>query len=286
MIERKISIPIGQSKKEESGEVVDGISKRASKYEDRAVAFIDILGFKNIIERSRKNPDYIGRIFEALTINTSQIKLDFIAEMGFDEKVKTDNFSERINSFSDCIVISVNNQTIEEIGLLIYTTFKVARLLISYGFASRGGIAAGELLHQKSQNLINSVVFGPAFVRAYTLEETHAGGPRIILQKQVWDRIKEYRDTKDDKLSVFFKTHVQRASDGPAFINIFADFKLKQDISSEVMAIRGYIQDMLDQSLDAPKIFKKNAHLAKLFNKAVSETKYKNQRIDSDILPG
>lgn len=286
-----VKIPEGKLPPQPTDNSVEGASKQTQKYDDRVVAFIDILGFKDIIQRSKSDPEIIGRVFNALTTETDKLKENYIAELNIpDLKGSKGNFDEKNQTFSDCVVISVKNGSIEELGLLIYSVFNIARHLLISGYACRGGIAAGQLLHQR-QGALNSVVFGPAFIEAYTLEETHADGPRIILKKELWQKIDNYRKNHSSRLADFFKVHIKRAHDGPAYIDIFADFTKndfycgEHDIRSDVEEMRDNIISLLDTSLDRPKAFLKNAYLAELFNEAVSDSQYGHLKINKEKLP-
>ena len=264
-------------------------------YEDRIVAFIDILGFKEIIYRSSRDPELVKRIFYALDVRKDAWATTYAAEVGI--KKKPEDFDDRFLSFSDCIVMSVGTD-VEDIGLLIYGIFKVCRQLLGQGFASRGGIAMGQLYHHdETQNIKSgigapSMVFGPAFIEAYQFESTHADGPRVILQNRIWKKIEDYCEQEPvSKLSKFFRTHVQRAEDGPAFIDLFADFgtslfyERKRDLSSEMETIKNFICMSLDNSNDKPHFFKKNAELAREFNRAVERTGQLEYKIPREKLP-
>ena len=264
-------------------------------YEQRVVAFVDILGFKEIIQRSKSDPEMVSQIFSALDIRKDSYAEAFAKEIGITENA--DFFADRFHSFSDCIVMSVSTR-IEDIGLLIYSVFKICRSLLSLGFISRGGIAMGELYHRDDADAETkkqgspSMIFGPAFIEAYQFESSHADGPRVILQNRVWTEICKYCDINEaSKLAKFLRVHVPRAEDGPAFIDIFADFSInrfyetKRDLDNEISVIKDHICRALDASTDRPHVFKKNAFLAKEFNKAIQDSQRLAHQIPNDKLP-
>jgi hypothetical protein len=265
------------------------------EYEDRVVAFVDVLGFKEIIQRSANNPELVKRIFYALDVRKDDWATMYAKEVGLDHP--PEYFDDRFHSFSDCIVMSVGTR-IEDIGLLIYGVFKVCRQLLGQGFASRGGIAMGKLYHHddgQSSAVMSrapSMVFGPAFIDAYQFESSHADGPRVILQNGVWKKITEYCDAnRTEKLSKFLRVHVPRADDGPAFIDLFADFGInsfyesERDLSTEMHQIKEHICAALDSTTDKPHFFKKNAQLAREFNKAINAADRPQFQIPRDKLP-
>jgi hypothetical protein len=269
-------------------------SEKEVRYEQRVVAFVDILGFKEIIRASKSNTDLVVAIHNALSINLDAFAQIFAKEIG--SKKSADDFDDKFTSFSDCIVMSVKTDE-DEIGLLIFVIFKLCRELLQLGFASRGGIAMGELYHKEVAALIGkkslpAILFGPAFIEAYQFESNHADGPRVILENQVRRKIDQFKfNHPTNKLTTFFETHVKRASDGPAYIDLFADFTENnfyakgQDLSEQIAKIRDNICKFLDNSTDKPHFFKKNALLAQQFNEALSTDELQEYKIPGDKLP-
>ncbi len=291
-----ISLPEGQLNDTSSSdnrllEEEDG--RRAdSEYEERIVAFVDILGFKEIIRKSageQADSGLVARIHQALDgIRSPVLSEIFCTFVGI--TAPEDGFKERIHTFSDFMVMSVP-EDIEALGLLTYAIFKKCRELLVAGFTSRGGIAKGKLFHRDGGTDTSPQIFGPAFLDAYNLESTHAENPRIILQNEVWDIIRDYSGRQNTRLSKFLEAHVKRAPDGPAYIDLFADFKENSfynsvpEIESDINRIYEHIGTSLDKSADRPRDFKKNAHLARLFNAALEDSQYQRFQITSSRLP-
>ncbi|WP_240049402.1 hypothetical protein [Burkholderia thailandensis] len=275
----------------DAGFVAD--SPRHAEYEERIVAFVDVLGFKEIIKRSATEPELVRKVHHALDVRNNDWATVFAADVGLD--MTAADFQDRLHSFSDFVVVSVRPD-IREIGLMVYIIFKICRQLLVSGFLSRGGIAKGPLYHRddsgKDAEAGPPMVFGPAFVEAYLFESSHADGPRVILQNKVREHIlRKCSELPDTKLTSFLRTHVQRAADGPAFIDIFADFgpneyyETAPDISSEVETIRAHICDALNRTADKPLYFKKNAQLARQFNAALEKAGREELMINGDQLP-
>ncbi|MGF6636175.1 hypothetical protein [Paraburkholderia sp. MM6662-R1] len=271
-------------------------SPKGVEYEERVVAFVDLLGFKEAIQRSaHKNEsgrELLRRIHAALDIRIDGYAQAFAPMV--DLQMSPSDFDERFHSFSDFIVMSVKRD-ICAIGLLIYAVFKICRELLSQGFASRGGIAMGDLYHRQRDPEDSSappMVFGPAFVAAYQFESAHADSPRVIMQNSVWQHIeKKCREMPASRLSSFLRTHVQRAEDGPAYVDIFADFgvndfyKSRADLTTEQQAIHRHICAALDETADRPHQFKKNAQLAREFNQALEGAELHEHIIPRTKLP-
>jgi hypothetical protein len=136
-----------------------------SIYERRYIAFIDILGFSNLIMDSTKSPDILEKIFRSLETMQAMKHIN-------DKDKKNDS---EISLFSDNIVISyLDNEYDAEANLIMDVMYLQMSLYIE-GVLCRGGITVGDLYHD------NNKIFGPAMVRAYELESKYANYPRIIV---------------------------------------------------------------------------------------------------------
>ncbi|WP_454826257.1 hypothetical protein [Paraburkholderia xenovorans] len=147
-------------------------------YSDRVVAFIDILGFRELILQDRESD-----VFAAL-------KLAKESETG-----KFHNAPEmRLTAFSDSIIAS--DEVGDGIGftrLLHFTTYLTWQLL-EKGVLIRGGISRGRLHHE------NGIVFGHAMIEAYELESKQAIYPRILVSEDVRDEHVRWEVSKRGEL--------------------------------------------------------------------------------------
>jgi hypothetical protein len=145
-------------------------------YSKRFVAFIDILGFRDIIARSTYEPPEITieKILSALNYPGPVAK----GKMLIGKVGDISESNHKATQFSDNIVISTDHN---EAGLL-YLVDHIEHIvfnLLKLGFFCRGGISSGPLYHNKN------IVFGPAMVEAYDLERYKAVHPRVILSENV-----------------------------------------------------------------------------------------------------
>ena len=142
--------------------------KSTTKYEERIVAFVDILGFSSMISKSESSIEEYEKIKHAL---------DTIQRV----KKRVDNISAKVSTFSDSIVISYPINGRDPLFYILIDLIHLQLDLLQQGVLVRGGIAKGKVRH------VQEMVFGPAMVAAYELESKYAVYPRIIVEKEVVD---------------------------------------------------------------------------------------------------
>lgn len=145
-------------------------------YEDSFVAFLDVLGFKELVFN---NPDNTEKLEEYFSIVDDAIKKDIddvIDKMyDIDSIIISDSIILRIKKKND------NDDNIEQLRKLCLVVGKMQLRLANKDIWIRGAISSGKV-HFDSNN--NQVV-GPAFINAYLLEEQLAIVPRIILDNKI-----------------------------------------------------------------------------------------------------
>ncbi|MGL5981950.1 MAG: hypothetical protein ACRCZR_01370 [Cetobacterium sp.] len=189
-------------------------------YEKRIVAFIDILGFKQMVIDSEKdgNEEKIQSIDKALEFfkkfKGKTFKYSELIDIEEDAQKKgVENFRINelleINYFSDSIIISVKveKERINEIlSTFIVYIAALGNLLIKNGILIRGGIDMGNLIHK------NGKVFGSALIKAYNLESAIAIYPRIIISKNLLQKLNYPIESKKDRYP--YHQYLERFEDG------------------------------------------------------------------------
>jgi len=183
-------------------------------YEKRITFFIDIIGFRNIIEKTETDHELENGIFSLLqSMNRDNIMKELFAEINVSneteqEIIKLKEFQSLISSrlindssiqithFSDSIVMSVGLENdmyamslIEYVGRIIYRLWKDFRILV------RGGVSVDDLIHVE-----NGPLFGPAMIKAYDYETHLAIYPRIVFDDTVFNIVgnsQSFRAMKD-----------------------------------------------------------------------------------------
>lgn len=147
-------------------------------FQIRYAAFLDILGFKNKVEKAAQHAE----LFEYLANLPSRLACLARKE---EDWVGADI---QCTAFSDCIVISALEKQNSPIGLV--PIVRIAKTLfwefIERKAVVRGGIAKGLLYHREG------VVFGRAMNGAVELEKDHALFSRIVTTREISDEWRGY----------------------------------------------------------------------------------------------
>lgn len=135
----------------------------APAYEQRVVLFLDILGFKELIQANREAD--VWRALQA-TKQAGERRFHGATHM-------------RLTAFSDSVVVS--DLVADGFGFIRVTQYAsyLAWQLLSLGILTRGAVAHGNLHHD------DGIVFGPALVKAYAMESKQAIYPRILVTTEV-----------------------------------------------------------------------------------------------------
>lgn len=193
----------------------------APLFQERAICYIDLLGFSNAVVSGARSQDQINQLAELLLDAERLVSRYEPAELTF-------------QSLSDSIFISTVSDSAENIKNLVICCQDLYTFFIERGFLARGGIASGPCM------ISNSIVLGEPVVRAVKLEEQVADYPRIVINKRTMDIL------KDSDAGEFIEANLVRGEDGPYWINPFVplfDFALQSD--ERFKANRGEISDVV-----------------------------------------
>ncbi len=250
-------------------------------YEKRIVAFIDILGFKEIVKESESDPSKIDLLYSALhflkvweTSDRWDLKLVEIEEDA--QKKGVDNFDIRgktnSTSFSDSIVISVkvDDNTNEMCSTLIVNLAFIGAVLLEKGILFRGGITIGNIIHRE-----NGTVFGQALIDAYLLESKSAKYPRIILSDKLIKELNYPLQAKRDRYP--YHQYIDRFEDGCAGFHQMIYYQVveswiemtKEKLINSLEKVRKVIITGLDKSFQNPDIYEKYVWLKDQYNKLI-----------------
>ncbi|MDD2462509.1 MAG: hypothetical protein PHI97_00770 [Desulfobulbus sp.] len=150
------------------------------EYTDYYVAFLDILGFKELAKS--KNREDKKKIYTYFQLINSIIN-----------DLKQIDVKKNIGSIviSDSVILSVQagfdqSENIKILRQLCIAVQKIQFQLAEINLWLRGGISSGEAYFSSK----DSQVVGPAYVNAYLLEERVAVYPRVILDNNLVVKLK------------------------------------------------------------------------------------------------
>lgn len=237
---------------------------------ERFVAFIDILGFKEVIkgieERNSKDDLIFMKIRSILNfMDEETYEPNYATDLPVYEKTK-DGLVEReledprLTYISDCIIISAQ-PNMDGFKGLSKKIHKITADLASDGVFCRGAITKGKLFHKER------VIFGSAYIRAFKLEEEFAVFPRIII---------------DPEIINFFSLKEGQMPLGPAFYGLDIDGYYYQRYwtwflypphcgayDTYLYRVRGHIDENLEKFRETPCILEKYQWLDREFNSLI-----------------
>lgn len=179
------------------------------QYDTKIVAFLDILGFKNLIRKA--------------TVAAQAKNIIYLLEQALMHSKPREVTAEgTVRMFSDCISIS-SAPTLEGIGWILWRCIVIQGLLIQNGYLLRGAVTEGK--HYESDNII----FSEALVNSYELEKS-AVYPRIIVETGVVTRARETNQT--DQVCSPAKDLLLQDQDGMIFLDYFRFMEVLSNIHS------------------------------------------------------
>jgi hypothetical protein len=204
-------------------------------YEQRVIAFVDILGWKDACKtESVRLKDAAEAIYNAakgynVTTKEEIKRLPNIIPNPIYLKVQ-------VGAFSDNFAISMP----ANFGYrIIDGAAEVCRKLLLLGFLTRGGITVGDVYH------IDNMIFGPALIEAVSLER-EAVYPRLVCSPKLIDHLEQIGP---DPAECIVVDHL-----GRRIANLFEVYGIstatgqpKNVFESEISAIETIIEDEIQR---------------------------------------
>lgn len=250
-------------------------------YERRLIAFIDILGFKDIVKQSEIDSSKIELIFSFLEFLKDWEKKDnwnlrFLEIEEDAQKKGVSKFDLRnktnTTAFSDSIVVSVklDNNINEMASTLIVNLAYIGSVLLEKGIMFRGGLTIGNIIHKE-----NGTVFGQGLIDAFMLETRSAKYPRIILSDKLLNELNYPLETK--KFRYPYHQYLERYDDGCLGFNqliFYAVLKSWSEMTPDLLTqslnkVRKFIVSGLDSSFEKPEVFEKYKWLKEQYNQLI-----------------
>ena len=178
------------------------------------IAFIGILGFRQLVTNAYSESTEAEALDAKVALGEA---LESIAGLAEEQNQLESGSNFRLTRFSNSVVISDSLQG-QGIARVFDTASRFAAALLWRGFACRGGITSGLLVHQEG------LLLGPAMIAAYDLGRGAAIYPRIVIADSLSldseERPGHWRVVRDQDgfrfLDVFYRIrHVDRDGTTP-----------------------------------------------------------------------
>jgi hypothetical protein len=257
---------------------------KTSDYEMRILAFVDILGFRQIVNEAGDDISSVAAIHQMLVKARDEIALP--SQSALDNtilQVEINTF--RTHHFSDLLTISCPLNSFDYFNVLCaWIESLQVRIWTDYKVPIRGSIVYGKLIDDDK-----NIIFGPALIEAYRLESKVARWPRVIVDKSVMCRFA-------DKQESLFSQNIRKDSHGNCYLDYLRDFfhiyenrysdqllKRWEDYSTPVTATNPI------EYLNTHKIFvtdglrssrKQSGATNRIYNKYIALANYHNRTVD------
>ncbi len=141
------------------------------RYKDKFIAFVDILGFKEIVKKSEisSDADSVARMLRRLGSDEDAALYQNLGPVicPDSEKLSSD-LNMRISQVSDCVVISSEISPAGAINIIDFCRQIAERLLLREGVLCKGYLTRGEIVHE------GMLFFGPGYQDAIEGEKNAA----------------------------------------------------------------------------------------------------------------
>jgi hypothetical protein len=257
------------------------LTKTELKYERRIIAFIDILGFKEIVKQSESDSSKIELIYSVLEYLKDWEKkekwdLKFLEIEEDAQKKGVNSFDLRgktnTTAFSDSIVVSVkvDNNVNEMASTLIVNLAYIGTVLLEKGILFRGGLTIGNIIH-----IDNGTVFGQGLIDAFMLETRSAKHPRIVLSDRLLNELNYPLEAKRNRYP--YHQYLDRFEDGCVGFHQLIYYQVIQKwnemtpelLTESLSKVRKIIIKGLDASFEHADVFEKYKWLKNQYNRLI-----------------
>jgi hypothetical protein len=258
-------------------------------FAQRFIAFVDILGFREIVDRMTRETHLFEIIRDVLKeLDQKSLEVQQYRREKVDRK-KTARSRDRVSlrgdtdlqmtAFSDCYVLS----EVSTPWRVLAAVQSLGSRLLAEGILTRGGIVQGDAYHR------DRVLFGPGIIEAYKLESDVAKYPRILVEDRVRRAVWKYHEDR------WKGRLLKRDVDGCWFVNLLvpsfsswslvADGIADQDSKAYLKNLRGTLSRLWDGAKDDASHMSKVWWLIHKFNiEAEKEGVYRIKRAHNDQL--
>jgi len=252
------------------------------QYNKRMVAFLDILGFERIVDKSRNDTEIVRKLANML-MSSKHIALSILKSKLTVLKVDPTQYVYR--AFSDTSVITGPYISHDDLVFLstwiMYYQYHLWKEEKSF---LRGAIVYGDIYHDED------IIFGPAIIDAYHLERDagKAIWPRVLIDESILDKVTEL-ELKGDLFEIF-----RRDNNNMVYCDYLREFfhlmilaalekttgKREQDFGDPIELFGDHQEAILTQVRNTLEEEKDDSKRKGIINKYVELSNYHNATID------
>lgn len=219
------------------------------RFQQRFIAFVDILGFANIIARMSSEDRLFTTVRDALKGLDRQSKgFQRYRREHKEMRAKAEkkgivpipghrHTNLQMTAFSDCYVLS----EVAPAWHVLAAVQALASRFLAQGILTRGGVVREKAYHN------GRILFGPGIVEAYKLESEVAKYPRILVTEAVRNEVWQYH------MGTWKGRLLERDVDGCWFVNLLvpslsswkplSDSETQEDLRAHLKKVRRSLAD-------------------------------------------
>lgn len=238
-------------------------------YQNRYVAFLDVLGFKNMVQQSEYDGQMLNRINMALNY-TSNVQRE-----SYEGIMSMTDIGKQVSVFSDSVVISYEMTKPGSAFYVLMDLIFICNDLLGMGVPVRGGVTVGSLIHESNK------CFGPAMVDAYKMESEQAIYPRILVNPKVIQCGIEFKgraNTEEYERGYLEALISQDDIDNAIYLDFLSqhsEFDDPELYYNYIIYVRNFIITSINAYSNDSRIIKKYEWLRNYYNKTVRKV-YRN----------
>ena len=241
------------------------VEKGDPRLQSSVVAFVDILGYKQLVQKAYKNRNgdsLLRKLHRALKDSHEHIDPTFANVSHNDRKPDFSTF----RAFTDNVVIGRPTSFFgeEELRQAFRELSRFQMRLAMDGFFVRGGISLGNLY------MDDIMVYGPALLEAIEAESSLAIDPRIVLAKSAKEAVDKqlgYYPLRDEETPHVY--HICKDADGRYYVDYLQAVLTAAGYFSKKRGLRTHkakIERQLKENKGDPRIWSKYMWVAQYHN--------------------
>lgn len=236
------------------------------EYNKCYIAFLDLLGFKNVI--GKKTCQEILDIFSNIKIPIQSINIYKGGKwVPLVDQETINKVNMKIMSDSICFYITASETNAFCTLAAVCTMFQIMMLKLPDPVLMRGGIVYGELF------AFGDITYGPGLTNAYLLEEKSAKYPRIIMTGDIVERA--FKETTPNCQQILSKL-LNRDFDAFYMLNYFGLLPADGDNKQSTQIFYEHIEKVLNSAID-PSIREKYLYLESNMQKVIGQGEQTNE---------